>query len=221
MIVVVLGVRRAGTSLVAHLLSEMGIEMGRFNGRGAESWEWRKPIARYYEDQEILRFNMKLLRAAGGTWTHPPELHRLPEAAKTLELEMDELIATHAERSEWGFKDPRTTLTVFEWHRRLQYWDRDIRYVRVLRKPQDIAKSNMKSKWRNGLKSKKAYVELVEYYWNEIERFAETVKPVPRVQAVEFEKLVDVRTAETEVRKLCHIVAKPFSEELMQVINYR
>ncbi|MCP3957837.1 MAG: glycosyltransferase [bacterium] len=139
--VIVAGMHRSGTSLVASWLREMGVEMGA---------EMVPPDANnrhgYFEDTGFLELNRRLLEGAtpgddGGHpdwgWTESEQLdlgsldERLDDAR--------ELIAASATGDRyWGWKDPRTTLL-------LDFWDRasggEARYVLLYRYPWDVADS--------------------------------------------------------------------------------
>ena len=140
--VVIAGMHRSGTSLIASLLSSLGVRLGdrlvppdRYNPRG------------YFEDCEILALNREILGAAtvpddGGHpdwgWTETGLLDRerfesFRERASALVKARDLASAG----STWGWKDPRTTLA-------LEFWDSIVpsaRYVLVYRHPWEVADS--------------------------------------------------------------------------------
>ena len=141
--VIVAGMHRSGTSLVASWLQAMGIAMGPEQYPPDEN----NPYG-YFEDLDFLSLNRELLGLAlpesngqaswlDWGWTQREQLDlerldsQLPEAA--------ELIRSRASRGvRWGWKDPRTTLL-------LSFWDRatqgEARYVLVYRYPWDVADS--------------------------------------------------------------------------------
>lgn len=130
-ILLVTGMHRSGTSLVASVLQQAGIDLGTDllgpaigNPRG------------HFEDLDFLRLQESWLEAAGlgilvtdlGAVLAPDETQR--ERAQ-------ELIALRREKEQWGFKDPRTTLY-------LDFWDQLLptaRYLFVYRHPLDVALS--------------------------------------------------------------------------------
>src|SRR5215471_3410258 len=138
--VILTGMHRSGTSMVASMLSALSIDMGQQllpadpnNVRG------------YFEDVEFLELQRRMLTACcpandGGHpdwgWTESERLdrNRLSEFIS----EASALIASRSDRSApWGWKDPRTTLL-------LDFWDQlltDARYVFVYRFPWDVADS--------------------------------------------------------------------------------
>ncbi|HSG39507.1 MAG TPA: glycosyltransferase [Thermoanaerobaculia bacterium] len=138
--IVVAGMHRSGTSLVASILSALGVDMGermleadRNNRRG------------YFEDLSFLDLNRRMLRAAarpddGGHpdwgWTESETLDR--RRFQEREAEASSLAGHRAGSGGlWGWKDPRTTLL-------LDFWDRllgDAFYVLVYRFPWEVADS--------------------------------------------------------------------------------
>ena len=116
-IVVVLGMARTGTSTTMRMLNILGVYLGakdrllgpidEINDKG------------FFEHYAMMRLNTALLRRLGGSWCDPPplppgwqfdpELHDLREQASAI-LE-DEF----ADQPLWGFKDPRTCLTLAFW----------------------------------------------------------------------------------------------------------
>lgn len=112
MIYVVLGMHKSGTTLVAQMLHESGIDMGTFDGsRGYD--EGNK-----YERQESHDLNIELLGCDPGEFSlnlaqAVHEADRIPrEKRQKIERFVGETNRRHAE---WGFKDPRTCLTYSVW----------------------------------------------------------------------------------------------------------
>lgn len=138
--IVVAGMHRSGTSLVASILSALGVDMGermlaadRNNRKG------------YFEDLSFLDLNRRMLRAAARTddgghpdwgWTESEALDR--DRFQDFEAEARPLAGHRAgSGGPWGWKDPRTTLL-------LDFWDRllgDAVYVLVYRFPWEVADS--------------------------------------------------------------------------------
>src|SRR5262245_17288516 len=134
----VLGMHRSGTSLIARVLNLLGVYLGpqehlmnpdRFNPNG------------YWEHQEIVALDDEILARMGGSWRDPPTftpgwqdspgLADLRQRAR--KLIHDEFGAASC----WGWKDPRTCLTLPFWKRLLP----PLHYVLCLRNPADVARS--------------------------------------------------------------------------------
>ncbi|HEV2840339.1 MAG TPA: glycoside hydrolase family 99-like domain-containing protein, partial [Chthoniobacterales bacterium] len=141
--VVVAGMHRSGTSLIASMLSSLGVRLGdrlvppdRNNPRG------------YFEDTEILALNREMLGAAtaaddGGHpdwgWTESERLD--PDMFDAYRARASDLIEARIKRNakglRWGWKDPRTTVA-------LDFWDSllpEARFVFVYRHPWEVADS--------------------------------------------------------------------------------
>ena len=137
---VVAGMHRSGTSLVASMAAAAGVDMGErlleadpANTRG------------YFEDVGFLALQQRMLQDCtpaddGGHrdwgWTENERLD--PERFSLYREEARALIEPHRSRDRpWGWKDPRTTLA-------LDFWDgllEDAHYLFVYRYPWDVADS--------------------------------------------------------------------------------
>ena len=137
-VVCVLGMHRAGTSAVARVLNLLGVDLGPVdqlmpavpsNPRG------------HWEQWSIVRLNEEILERFGGSWSRPPLLPDGWEAAPLLEdmrFRARALVkSTFAGAPLWGWKDPRTCLTLPFWRPLLP----QMRYVVCLRNVVDVAHS--------------------------------------------------------------------------------
>lgn len=108
------GMHRSGTSLMARLLNVAGLYLGRdedllAGGPGNPDGHW--------EHEALMQVNEELLAALGGGWDYPPDLSRLDDAqvvAPFAERARAQL-AMFSGREPWGWKDPRTSLTLPFW----------------------------------------------------------------------------------------------------------
>lgn len=128
MIYVVLGMHKSGTTLVSQILHHSGISMGDIDTRRGYD------DANQYEDQESLRLNMELIRAPDYEvlYVRPPA-----DLVPTSEQRdrMRRFIADRSARAtDWGFKDPRTTLVYPLWAAELP----EHRLIAVWRAPEEI-----------------------------------------------------------------------------------
>lgn len=117
--IVVAGMHRSGTSLVAGLLQNLGISMG-CNLVPADR---ANPLG-YFEDWDIVAFHQRLFRECLGyfrdghaDWGWTPSRLINCNDARRLTHEALRLIdqRKHCER-QWGFKDPRTTVLLDFWY---------------------------------------------------------------------------------------------------------
>ncbi len=112
--IMVLGMHRSGTSLVAEMLHRVGVEMGERllppapdNPRG------------FFEDEEVVSLNDRILAEAGGSWDRPPSVERITRAGRSARIQADMAAYLVHRRGKvlWGFKDPRLALTFGVWLR--------------------------------------------------------------------------------------------------------
>mgnify|MGYP006290474083 CR=1 FL=1 len=66
--VIILGLGRTGTSMVAGILEKLGIDMGTNYKKKNDS----NPLG-YFENVEFLEINKQILKKAGGSHDNPPE----------------------------------------------------------------------------------------------------------------------------------------------------
>lgn len=136
----IFGMHRSGTSMVARLLNLGGLDLGdpaRLLEPQADN-----PLG-FWENREIMDMNDRLLAAKGGSWMEPPPWQSGWESVPDMPALLEEATAIldrayeHRETVPWGWKDPRTTLT-------LPFWKRvvgSLRLVLVIRNPLDVAHS--------------------------------------------------------------------------------
>lgn len=114
---IVLGMHRSITSLVAKGLADNKVYVGDKlmppNGGNPNG---------YWEDTDFVKMNNRLLALAGGTWRDVPPEERILALKKGYGSEIKSLIRRKEERTKeiffreneriWGWKDPRTILTI-------------------------------------------------------------------------------------------------------------
>ena len=122
---VVLGMHRSATSLVSKaLLNE--IYMGP------------TPGGNVFESRPFRVLNQKILRRAGGNWHTPPsEQLILDQYDHFRDRIIDTIRAEKADRELWGWKDPRTTLTIRLYLPHLE----NPHFIPIFRNPLEVAKS--------------------------------------------------------------------------------
>ena len=135
--IVVVGMHRSGTSLVASLLEACGVHLG-------DPGDLIPPApdnpAGFWEHERITSINDRLLAEFGGGWDAPPLLapdwHR-SDRLGGLRAEAVDVVQRLSDHGTWGFKDPRVTLL-------LDFWADlcgPLRLVVCLRNPLEVARS--------------------------------------------------------------------------------
>ena len=129
---VVLAMHRSATSLVSKAMNNeisMGSElMGAGHGN---------PLG-HFEDMGFYRMNERILSLSGGSWHEPPPEENIIEVGGNLFDEISELVRERKKEHQlWGWKDPRTALTIRAYHEHLI----NPHYIAVYREPEEVAKS--------------------------------------------------------------------------------
>ena len=137
--VCVLGMHRSGTSLAMRALNLLGVALG-----DSSTLLPADPVdnpAGYWEQQAIIDINNELLLAMGGPSWAPPELR--PGWSRAAELEPQRERARRLLDDQfgrlplWGFKDPRTSLTLEFWRELVP----DMSFVVCLRRAEEVVAS--------------------------------------------------------------------------------
>ena len=126
--VLILGMHRSGTSCLAGSLEEAGLYLGEVNTAAPHNAKGNR------ESRVIMELQDDLLRANGGDWDAPPREVIWPVEYRA---RRDAIIATYPTERIWGFKDPRTLLTLSGWLEALP----SVRFVGTFRHPLAVAAS--------------------------------------------------------------------------------
>lgn len=178
---IVMGFHRTGTSLVASMLDAAGIEMCHSTCKPGDHTQ---PHG-YWEDKDFTHWNRLVLKTAGGNWKDIPSFMEITLATSEHAGKLPPLIA---ERNEaytiWGFKDPRTSLTVFEIDWILREANLTPRYIITNRNESDAIVSLIR---RNGGEYEEWESVRSRYLWT-IDLFLSTRNP--EYMKMDFESLV-------------------------------
>mgnify|MGYP001813802274 FL=1 len=128
-VVAVLGMHRSGTSCLTGSLEEAGLHMGDIHTWNPHNLKGNR------ENQQIVDINDQVLASVDAAWDSPP----ISEIAWR-QAEQDaarDLFAGYADQSPFGFKDPRTLLTLPGWKQLFP----QLRYIGIFRHPLAVAQS--------------------------------------------------------------------------------
>lgn len=104
---VVLGMHRSATSLVTKGLSGI-INIGSVIMPAGRGNPWG-----HFENMRFVEMNDAILSAAGGSWDNPPQEEAILSLKNEFADRIQRLVKQESEGHElWGWKDPRTTLTI-------------------------------------------------------------------------------------------------------------
>ena len=136
---IIAGMHRSGTSLVAGYLHRCGVHMGDSLLNGDVS----NPHG-YYEDTRMLDLQRRMVRAAssGGTggwpdWGFTGDGHWDARRLEDFAAESEELVTSLRREQAWGWKDPRSTLLLDFWATRLP----DASFLLLFRDPWEVEAS--------------------------------------------------------------------------------
>ena len=154
---VILGMHRSATSLVAGGLNKFGVNMGSNfikSDRG-------NPMG-YWENKKFRILNGEILHRAGGSWDNPPPRDKILALKNEFAPRIKDLIK-ESELPLWGWKDPRTILTIELY---LPYL-KNPHFICCFRDPMEVAKSlqrRNKFPLEKGLVSKNIQQEIDRIY---------------------------------------------------------
>jgi len=127
-VVAVLGMHRSGTSALAGSLEQHGLFLGHVSTSNPHNPKGNR------ESAEVRRLNEDVLLSSGGAWYAPPQQVTWSEEHRE---RARRLLLGHAGRPVWGFKDPRTLLTLEGWTALVP----DLEHVGIFRHPLRVARS--------------------------------------------------------------------------------
>ena len=172
MITIVLGMHRSGTSTIAGILHLNKIIMGTYQNF------WPRPLNQnpkgFYENYDFRKINDIILNNVGYNVKSYEE--NIPEIVldEKIKTKMQKLIKKYSLKFPcWGWKDPRTGLTIIEWFKiiKLLGFENQIKIVYVSRKALAVARSLNK---RNNLSLRKGLL-LWEVYSKSAVKFCEKI----------------------------------------------
>jgi hypothetical protein len=170
--VIVLGMHRSGTSSIALILQELGIDMGdRLLGASSSN-----PFG-HVEDEDFLELHELILKDAKGSWDFPPKQIKLEEAFEKYKDKIKDIIKSKNTNEVWGWKEPRTTLFAKNYHGLLD----NPYYICISRNELEVAQSLKK---RNHMPIKKG-LKLSKRYNNDLNIFLQSCNP-NRVLILDF-----------------------------------
>lgn len=170
MIVIVTGMHRSGTSAIAGTLHHSEISMGE------ERTFYPPPMKEnpkgFFEDKRFRGINDALLNRLGySVKSFDPALPSYDEPLPELLVgRMRALITSMQDRENWGWKDPRTCLTLHYWFdvmNAMGIQNSEIKIVVAIRNSEDIAES-MKRRGNKERLGKGQFHQLASAYYSRL-----------------------------------------------------
>jgi len=210
--VVILGMHRSGTSMLAHILIKLGVDMG--GDKNMLQPDSGNPLG-YFEDKRFLNLNKKIIGLAGGQWFMPVDRKALFPIFNKYKRKIEKLIdLRYAEADEyWGWKDPRNCLTAWMYHQFLS--ENKVRYIIIRRNRPDV----MLSLYRRN-QDMVNWAKVAKNYDRHILAFLQT--DAPRSITVHYEDFVKNRIkAAGEIEKIKRFLnIKADITKAMDIIQY-
>ena len=126
---IVLGMHKSGTTLVSKTLHQSGIMMGNFNlNRGYDN-------GNKFESEEFKHLNFQMLNCNSKKSYNVTNTVKVEDLNCKIHKESQDLISyMESEYEAWGFKDPRTCLTI-------HFWDKELprsKIIYIYRSPKEV-----------------------------------------------------------------------------------
>ena len=208
--IVVLGMHRSGTSVVASILNRIGISMGEefldpdeFNQNG------------YFEDKDFLWINKGIFENANGIWYAPPSVPEIKKGGEKFEEAIHKTVFAKRKKAglnSWGWKDPRNCLTCWNYYPEVL----DARFIVVVRRIADIKRS------LNATHGHLAnWTEVIDAYYASVATFLEINSNLSLL--VSFEELVYEKYSKNTILRILDFVDKPdrMVDKALSIIQLR
>ena len=153
MIVIVLGMHRSGTSTIAGILHLNNVLMGTYQNF------WPRPLSQnpkgFYENYDFRKINDMILKKHNYDVKSYNSNIPMVNLDESLTSKMIKLLKGYTKKySSWGWKDPRTCLTIIKWYEVIKFLGLkdQLKIVYVSRNAASVARS---LKTRNNLEIEK------------------------------------------------------------------
>jgi hypothetical protein len=127
-VVAIVGMHRSGTSCLAGTLEEAGLHLGKVITEAPHNAKGNR------ENRSIMDLHEELLVYSGGSWDKPPTRLAWSDEHRA---RRDEIIRSYGDAVVWGFKCPRTLVTLDFWREAIP----NISFVGTFRHPLLVAES--------------------------------------------------------------------------------
>lgn len=201
------GMHRSGTSTVAQLLYRCGLYLGDENDLFAAG---PSNLDGFWENRHFVAINERILKARAGGWDVPPSLPpdwQRDGALRPCREDALRLVEDFRGREPWGWKDPRSSLTLPFWLDLVP----EMKAIVCVRNPLEVANSLRKrgnSSIAFGLGLWKSYNR----------RLMETV-PAGRYIVTHYESYF--YRPRQEMRRVLDFLGIPASDQLLSLVRSR
>jgi hypothetical protein len=201
--VVVLGMHRSGTSMIAGILHKLGVDMGE-DLIGASL---HNPLG-HYENIDFINLNKFIFRKAQGTDFSPPPRKNILKLENHFRDKIKDLI-DKSQSYMWGWKDPRTCITIPLFYPHLD----NPYFVICIRDKDQVVKSLKK---RNPLLSQELATTAYKRYNEDIKKFLDN-NPETKSLKLYYSKIL--KDPKPEIQKLIDFLDISVSSDTYTKIN--
>jgi len=213
-IVIVLGMHRSGTSTISRIVNLLGVYMGEEEDFLEAKSDNPKG---YWENKFIVSVNDEILKRLGSendnTWKETPIFFDGWENSSMLDdlkyKAIAYLNAKMKEKEMWGWKDPRTCLTLPFWRSILP--SKNLKFIICIRNPLNVAKSLNK---RDGFSLEKG---LILWFKHNMLILRHT-RMFSRI-IVQYENVIDIKQRSKEIEKIAKFIKSDRYEKVKYQID--
>ena len=208
--VVVLGLARSGTSVITGILRILGVEMGSSVNDKANPYG-------SFEDRDFALLHREIFELAsrGSSYWNPPGEQKILDVKERVRSAIAEIVARKSSgRAIWGWKHPRTILTLELFLPVLT----NPHLVAVFRNPLGIAHSSVEhtKNYQSGRVDLLQALQLTDFYHGKMVKILETHRDVPTV-CTAFEDVVNDPVK--EAKKLAAFLELDLTEKKVAAIQ--
>lgn len=213
---------RSGTSMVTRLLNLCGVYLGEETELDRKAPD--NPEG-YWENIKFLQVSDKILSLFDGAWDLPPEFPSNWTSSGKLKMpkyQAKELLESFEEEEPWGWKDPRTSLTLPFWQALIP----NLKILVVIRNPLDISRSLS----QRGYSSVQFHARLINTYFENIIAHTEDHSQVlvthydvffqdPENELQRITQFLELGTNLEEINKACEFIDKNLKHNSQSLID--
>jgi hypothetical protein len=199
--VIVTGMHRSGTSMMAGLLMKCGLYLGNNligilhdNPKG------------HFEDRNFMRINAEIFEANAGRWGMPPK--KIEIVPPKLINQMRAFVGMWPKDRPVGWKDPRACLTVQIWRGLIE--PESLKVVHIKRPAMEIAHSLKK---RNKFRIQKS-LDLTKFY---LDRFYKNVDGIPYIETSYHDYFNDWRST---LGSVCEFIGLRIPKDIKPITDF-
>lgn len=189
--VVILSMAKSGSSFLSSVVNALGIYMGELEYLSLR------------EDEEFHEIEEKFLAYVNKDYWNPPNREEFVKIEEYFKNCMLELITSRSDKRLWGWKNPRTALSIRIWHPYLE----NPHYI-WLRRSMEGTVGALIRRYPKSIRTVREWKEIVDYCTNEIRAFL--VEYFPSYITVNYEDCFE--NLELQVKRISTFLEVPYKD---------